>query len=314
MTTAIKFGGYQGERSVHTRGARVLAEALEKYSDGKARLEFTENITTTGRKAADLLAMTEAGELDGCYFSTSYVADRVAALALFDLHFAVPDRERAYVILDGVIGERIKRKVADETGFALLGYWDNGLRHISATRPIRTPDDCRGLSLRTLDNADHKRVFAALGFAPKAIDVRDLPEAVRTGAVDAQENPLTNIVNFDLHKTQRHVTLTRHLLGVAGLFFNAAAVARWDETLKVAMTAAIAEATAAQRGFAQEDDVVCAEKLRADGGEINEHTAAEHAAFTPATREAVAVTRAKFDPDLLAIFDNALEDAPTPRP
>ena len=110
MTTEIRFGGYQGDASVHTRAGRVLAEALDEYSEGAARLVFAENITESGRKAADLLAMTEAGELDGCYFSTSYLTGRVPDLGVFDQHFAVPDRVRAYAILDGVIGERLKRR------------------------------------------------------------------------------------------------------------------------------------------------------------------------------------------------------------
>lgn len=314
MTTEIRFGGYQGDASVHTRAGRVLAEALDEYSEGAARLVFAENITESGRKAADLLAMTEAGELDGCYFSTSYLTGRVPDLGVFDQHFAVPDRVRAYAILDGVIGERLKRRVGEDTGFALLGFWDNGVRHISATRPLRTPADCAGLSIRTLANADHQRVFAALGFEPRAIDVRDLPEAVRSGAVDAQENPLTNIVNFDLHKTQRHVTLSAHLLGVVGLFFNADAVARWDEKLRVAMHAAIAKATAAQRQFAQDEDTRCTAALEKDGATIITLSEPERAAFVDATRAAVAQMRTTFDPDLLKVFDTAIAPRHAPQP
>ena len=61
-----------------------------------------------------------------------------------------------------------------------------------------------------------------------AIDVRDLPDAVASGKVDAQENPLTNIYNFGLHKTHRTITLTGHLLGVALVLFNREAVEGWS--------------------------------------------------------------------------------------
>lgn len=314
MTTEIRFGGYQGDNSVHTRAGRVLAEALAEYSDGAATLAFVENITEDGHKAADLLAMTEAGELDGCYFSTSYLTGRVPDLGVFDQHFAVPDRQQAYRILDGVIGERLKRRVGEQTGFALMGFWDNGVRHISSRKPIRTPADCEGLSIRTLANEDHQRVFAALGFTPKAIDVRDLAEAVKTGVVDAQENPLTNIVNFGLHKFQPYVTLTGHLLGLCGLFFNAEKVARWDEKLVVAMNAAIARATHEQRKFAQEEDMRCTEVLEADGATIIALTDEERFAFAEATRDAVALMRTQFDPDLVSVLDRALDPHPAPQP
>ena len=95
MTTVIKFAGYRDETSVHTRASRVLAAALERYSDGTAKLSFVPDITAEGHRAADLIAMTEAGELDGCYFSTSYLTGRVPDLGVFDQHFAMPDRQRA---------------------------------------------------------------------------------------------------------------------------------------------------------------------------------------------------------------------------
>ncbi len=309
MAETLKFGGYQGENSVHTRGGRVLAEAVKRNTAGAVELVFDENIVARGHKAADLLTLTESGQIDGCYFSSSYLAKRVPQLGLFDQHFVVPDRRRAYAVLDGGVGARLKAEMADATGFEVLGYWDNGLRHISSTRAIHRPSDCAGLKLRTLANPDHQRVFRALGFEPRAIDVRDLPEAVRSGQVDAQENPLTNIYNFGLHETHRHVTLTRHLLGVALVLFNAERVAGWPPDRRAAIEAAVSEATVAQRRFAEEDDTICADKLCAEGVEIIELDRNARAAFADVTRAEVEITRSAFDPALTALFDADLSDA-----
>ncbi len=306
MATQIKFGGYQGENSVHTRASRIFAAALDKYSQGAAQLAFEPDITLRGHKAADLLAMTEKGELDGCYVPTSYLAGRVPELALFEQLFVVPDRRRAYAILDGVIGERLKRKVAYRTDFKLLGYWDNGLRHVSSTNPIRTLADCMGVAIRTAPNEDHARAFAALGFVPKMIDVRDLPEAVASGVVDAQENSLTNTLNLGINRVHRHVTLTRHLLGVTALVFNTDVVKRWGERVQMAMAAAVEVATAAQRKLAREEDSACAAALAADGVEMIELSEAVRAEFVAATRPAIMETRKRFDSDLLKILDTDL--------
>ncbi|MEM8665025.1 MAG: TRAP transporter substrate-binding protein, partial [Pseudomonadota bacterium] len=294
---------------VHTRGGRVLADAVAREMGGAARLTFDENIVARGHKAADLLSMTEAGELDGCYFSSSYLAKRVPALGLFDQHFVVPDRRRAYAVLDGQLGARLAAEVEAATGYSVMGYWDNGLRHISSRTPIRSPADCAGKAIRTLANEDHQRVFRALGFEPKAIDVRDLPDAVRSGVVDAQENPLTNIFNFGIHDTHRHITLTRHLLGVAMVLFNKEAVAGWPEDVRAGVKRAVAEATAAQRGFAEGDDTICAHQLRGEGVEIIDLTEAERDAFAHATRAEVDVTRRAFDDELLALFQSDLDRA-----
>ncbi len=307
--SVLKFGGYQGDNSVHTRGGRVLAEALTEETGGALNLEFDESIVSRGHKAADLLTMTENGELDGCYFSSSYLAKRVPELGLFDQHFVVPDRRRAYALLDGALGDRLRTEVAKATGYEVLGYWDNGLRHITSAVPIKSVADCAGLKLRTLANEDHQRVFRALGFEPQSIDVRDLPEAVRSRQVDAQENPLTNTLNFGIHDTHRYILLTRHLLGVALVLFNADTLANLDAGARAGLQRAIDRATKAQRRFAEDDDDICSAKLRDAGVESTELTDSERVAFREATRAEVDITRANFSPELRALFDKELSAA-----
>ncbi|WP_153768987.1 TRAP transporter substrate-binding protein [Labrenzia sp. CE80] len=303
----ITFGGYQGDNSVHTRGARKLCELLSSALGDRVDVEFRQNIVSQGHKASDLLSLTESGELDGCYFSSSYLAGRVPELALFDQHFAVADRRHAYGVLDGSLGRRLSDEVAAKTGFVVLGYWDNGLRHISSAQTeIRRPEDCDGLKLRTLASDDHQRVFKALGFDPMAIDVRDLPEAVANFRVDAQENPLTNIYNFDLHKTHRKITLTGHLLGVALVLFNRKTVESWPTEVREAVMSAVSEATRYQRQLAEEDDGICTKALVADGVKLIELTAPERAEFAKATRAEVEKTRQRFSSELIDLFENDL--------
>jgi len=305
----LNFGGYQGEKSVHTRGGRVLADVVAEETGGAVRIAFDENIVSRGHKAADLLSMTESGELDGCYFSSSYLAKRVPELGLFDQHFVVPDRRRAYALLDGALGKRLRQEVAAATGYEVLGYWDNGLRHISSAGPIKSVADCQGLRIRTLANDDHQRVFRALGFVPMAIDVRDLPDAVESGRVDAQENPLTNILNFGLHETHRHILMTRHLLGVALVLFNAERLQELEPAHRAGLQRAVDRAARAQRSFAEQDDTTCSAELRRQGVEITEPDDATRDAFAKATRADVDITRSQFTPELRTLFDNELHAA-----
>jgi TRAP-type C4-dicarboxylate transport system substrate-binding protein len=210
----------------------------------------------------------------------------VPALGLFDLPFPAPERAAAYAIADGAVGQRLAKDVAEATGFAVLAYWDNGFRHISnACRPIVHPRDCRGLKIRTLDNALYQRVLGSLGFEPVVIDVKDLAAAVRERRVDAQENPLTNIVNFDLHKTHRFLTLTSHFFGVALVLCNRARLAQWPEDVRMVVTEAIAEATVVQRHYAAEDDESCLATLLADGVEVVRSDEIDRAAFVAAVAD-----------------------------
>ncbi len=310
MTLKFRFGGYQGDQSVHTRAGRVFCDIVKRKAGNDASVHFDENIVIKGHKAAELLSKTESGELEGCYFSSSYLAARVPELGLFDQHFVVPDRQRAYAVLDGALGKRLVSEVERKTGFTVLGYWDNGVRNISnAHRPIHSPQDCLDLKIRTLDNSNHQRVFKSLGFEPMKIDVRDLPNAVETGVVDAQENPLTNIYNFNLHKTHKHITLTQHLLGVALLLFNKETVNSWPDSFREIVVDAAIEASKQQRLFAEEEDSVCYEAMKKDGCEIVELSADERVAFKQATEASVAITRSDFSPELIDLFESDLASA-----
>ena len=124
MPIELRFGGYQGAASVHSRAGNVFGEKLADELGNSVKFTFDANIVERGRKASDLLSMVETGEIDGCYFSSSYLADRVPELGIFDQHFVVPDRARAYAILDGSLGRRLAALVESSTGYVVLDYWD----------------------------------------------------------------------------------------------------------------------------------------------------------------------------------------------
>jgi TRAP-type C4-dicarboxylate transport system substrate-binding protein len=285
--TKLRIGGYQAEESILTRAVRHLAAALAALPGAPWDVEIVPDVTRTGVPATSLLSMVEEGSMHVCYFASSYLAGRVAALGCFDLPFAVVDRTRTFADLDGEAGARIAGEVARSTGYRVLGFWDNGFRHISnRLRPIRRPADCRGMRIRTLDNAMYCKVLAAIGFTPVVIDVKDLVRAVETHAVDAQENPLTNTVHFGLHRTHKHLSLTSHFHGVALLLANRA----WFETLapplQAALLAASADATAAQRRFAVDEDALCLERLEREGVAVVRPEEIDMAAFRAAAQVA----------------------------
>jgi TRAP-type C4-dicarboxylate transport system substrate-binding protein len=276
----IRLGGYQPPGSILSRALRGLAGDIEQRAGGKVRISLTENVTASGTRADTLLAMIEGDDLDICYFSSSYLAARVPSLELFDRPFVFAERSAAYAELDGAAGQIIRDEVARATGFRVVGFWDNGFRHISnARRPIRSPADCAGLRIRTVNNATHQAFFRRLGFEPVFIDIKDMVSAIAAGTVDAQENPLTNIVNFALQRYHRFVSLTGHIFGVALLLANRERFNGWPPEIKAAVQAAATDATAAQRLAAAAEDDACHRRLAAEGVEIIPASGLDRAAF-----------------------------------
>jgi TRAP-type C4-dicarboxylate transport system substrate-binding protein len=274
----IRLAGYQPPRSILTRALTKVASSLRQHPG--IEVEFTGSIIATGRRADDLLAMTEGDDLDICYFASSYLAARVPSLGLLDRPFLVADRPSAYALLDGPEGQRMAADVAQASGYRVLGFWDNGFRQISnRRRPIRTPADCEGMRIRTLNNAVHQAFFRRLGFEPVFVDVSDLAKAAGDGTIDAQENPLTNVVNFELNRYHPFISLTSHVFGVAPLLVNRRRFDGWPADVRAAVETAVAQATPAQRLDSAEEDDICRRQLVASGVEILAPGAIDIAAF-----------------------------------
>jgi tripartite ATP-independent transporter DctP family solute receptor len=298
----LRFGGYQTDASVHTRALRLMIASLKQRLGDAVDIELIANVAERGRKAADVVSMTADGELDLCYIQSSYVdASRAPGLRLLDLPFVFTERTGIYAKLDGAFGARLAAEVAASTPHRILAYWDNGFRHLSnRERPIRTPTDCKGLKIRTTASPLHQEIFAAFGFEPMSIDPSELAQAVATNRVDAQENPLTNLLQFGINRYHKHVSLTSHFFGCAPLLVNRARFDALPAEVRHALQDAVREATAAQRGFAQAEDVRCLEVLTGDGAAIVSPAEIDFAAFKAAVAPIIAREAAAVGPDVMA--------------
>ena len=295
----LRVGGYQGPGSVHTAGLRRMAAGLGPGFD----LDLVEDVTAAGQTARSLFDGIESGDFDLGYMASGYITARVPELAVLDLPFAVADRHVAYAALDGEAGRALSDAVAARTGLRVLDYWDNGFRHLTnRARPIRTPSDCAGLVVRTLDNQTYQDTMAAMGLTPVVTDVRELREAVATGRVDAQENPLTNSVIFELFRHHPHVSMTGHFFGVVLLVANAERLAAMDGDTRARLLAAVAAATAEQRRLAEAQDTDALARLRAEGVQVLGPDAIDLAAFRAATAPVSERVLATLDPSLVALY------------
>jgi TRAP-type C4-dicarboxylate transport system substrate-binding protein len=245
--------------------------------------------------------MVETGELSFCYMSTVRFSKVAPGLQLLELPFVVKDRATAFKALDGEFGERARREIDAGTKCRLLGYWDNGFRYLSnRARPIRRPEDCRGLRIRTQMSDLHGEVFRALGFEPIKCDIKEFVEQVGGERFQAQDNPLTNIYNFGVHHHHRYITLTAHFWGASAFVCNAAQYRSWPQDVQAAVEAAAKAATAYQRQLAAVEDAEIMKKLDPAQNEVIELTDAERGAFRKAVQPVLDKYRQQLGPKLFA--------------
>lgn len=296
----FKFGGYQAPASIHNRAAAFFGAALKKRLGDSLGFELVGNVLDLGRKSGDLPDMVEGGELDFCYISTVRFSKPVPELQLLELPFVVKDRPTIIRALNGGLGELLSRRMLERTPFRALGFWDNGFRQLSAIRPIRRPEDCRGLTIRTQISDLHVECFRALGFEPLPVDVKIFVDEIATGKYQAQDNPLTNIYNFGVHHHHRYITLTGHLWGASAFICRQSAYERWPSDVREAVDAAAAEANAEQHRLAAAEDEEILAKFDRTRVEIIELTAAERAAFVAAMQPLLARYREALGSELFA--------------
>ena len=305
MRLDIKFGGYQEPASVHNRAAARFGELLTRALGDRVGFELIGIILNLGRPASDLVPMVERGELSFCYMSTVRFSKAAPELQLLELPFVIVDRAAVWRALDGEYGQLARQHVSEQTACRLLGYWDNGFRHLSnRVRPIRTPEDCRGLRIRTQMSDLHGEVFRALGFQPIASDIKEFVEQIGGDRFQAQDNPLTNIYNFGVHHHHRYITLSGHFWGASALVCNAAHYRGWTPEVQAAVDAAAHEATAYQRQLAAAEDAEIMAKLNPAKNDVIRLTDAERAEFMRAVQPVLDKYRKQLDPRLFAYLES----------
>jgi TRAP-type C4-dicarboxylate transport system substrate-binding protein len=292
----LKFGGYQEPASIHNRAAARFGELLKEKLGDRVAFELIGSILRLGRRSGDLVPMVESGELSFCYISTVRFSRAAPELQLLELPFVIADRGAAFKALDGELGASARRHIDERTACRLLGYWDNGFRHLTnRVRPIRRPEDCRGIRIRTQMSELHGEVFRALGFEPIAADIKEFVEGIGGDRFQAQDNPLTNIYNFGVHHHHRYLTLSGHFWGASVLVCNAAHYRVWPKEVQSAVDAAARDATAYQRQLAAAEDAEILAKLDPARNEVITLTGAERAAFLKAVGPVVERHRKNMD-------------------
>ena len=299
MITKIRLGGYGPPETAHSRAAALLKDALD---DQPFDVDLFWNVLDFGYQASDLMSMVESGLLTLCYFSSSYLADRVPGLEIIDLPFLFRDIDHAHNALDGPLGDELTRRTEEHTGYRVLGYWDNGFRHLSnSLHPVRTPDDCHDLRIRLQPNDVHIETFRRLGADPVPCDLADGIAMIQSGAVNAQENPLANIKTYGVHEHQRHITMSAHFYGARGLYMNKDAYDALPSDLQGAVLNAARQAIDFQRTAAAQAEADIRRDFEAQGIEFVDLTDSERQQFIDVVAPVNDSARKTLGDDLFAL-------------
>jgi tripartite ATP-independent transporter DctP family solute receptor len=308
MTQSIKIrmAGYGPPTTGFSKSLKFIGDKLQsRFGDGVA-VDYVWNIMDHGHKAEDILALVESGEMTLGYQSSSYLTDRVPELGFVDLPFLFASNAQARAAMDGALGDFLVRKTEERVGYRILGWFENGFRHISnRLRPIHTPADIKGMSIRVLPSDIHRRTFELLGARAMRMDLTEAIAMIKAGTLDAQENPFANTVTYGVHRFHKFHTLTSHFYISRPIFLHRASFESWPDDLQQAMRDAVKKAVAFQRRLAVEEHAESRKAIEDAGCEIVELSALEHSAFVDAVQPLLADARKMYGGEIFDLLPKA---------
>lgn len=224
MAAEYKFRQFHNQATSSPLHRRLVEmwTAIGRETDGRVETEvFAENAGIAGSDPA-ALKMLISGELDFFTLMGGILGQAVPVAEVQQVPFAFKTAREAHAAADGALGAYLREEMAAKGihGFP-VGAFDNGMRQTSSTRaPIVAPKDFEGLRIRLPAGQMFTDTFGALGAEPVTINVNGIYEALRTGKVDAQENPLAVNEVFRLYEVQKHLAMTNHMWSGFNLMAN----------------------------------------------------------------------------------------------
>ena len=298
----IRMGGYGPASTSFSRALKLIGDRLAAEFGGEVDVKYVWNIMDLGYRAEDILWLVEHGLLTLGYQSSSYLTDRIPELGILDLPFLFEENGEARAAMDGELGKILARKIEERVNYRILGYFENGFRHLSnRLRPVRTPADLAGMRIRVLPSKVHVKTFELLGAIPLRMDLTEAIAAIKAGSIDAQENPFANTVTYGVHKFHPFHTLSKHFYISRPIFLFRSAFDAWPQRLQQAMREAVTAAVLLQRELAGVEEEAARAAIKAEGGEIIELTAAQHDAFAAAVQPIYADARQFYSPEILKL-------------
>jgi len=295
-------GGYGPPTTSFSRALQRIGDRLQGTFGDRVDVKYVWNIMDLGYQAQDILWLVEHGLLTLGYQSSSYLTDRIPELGVLDLPFLFGTTARARAAIDGALGQMLARKIEERTDYRILGFFENGLRHLSnRLRPARAPADLAAMRIRVLPSKVQERTFELLGAVPLRMDLTQAIAMIAAGELDAQENPLSNTVTYGVHKFHRFHTLTNHFYISRPIFVHRAAFDAWPGDLQAAMRNAVTDAITFQRDLHVREEEDARAAIAAAGCEIVELTANQHDAFAAAVQPIYGEARRQYGDELLAL-------------
>jgi tripartite ATP-independent transporter DctP family solute receptor len=247
----FKFIQYHNQADISTLHKNLVAmwDAIGKETNGRveATVYAENNKLAAGDPAA--LKMLIAGEIQFFTLMGGIIGTVVPMAEVQQVPFAFRSAADAHKAIDSPLGAYMGEEMAAKGMylFPVAGF-DNGMRQVTTVaRPVNRPEDLAGVKIRVPPGQMIFDTFQAFGAEPVTTSANLIYDAIKTGKVGAQENPLAILENFRIYEVVKYVSMTNHMWSG---FNQMAHLATWrslPDDLKEVMTRNVAKYVRQQR-------------------------------------------------------------------
>ena len=202
------------------QGLLKLAEVVKQETGGAWEVKVFPLGQLGGERS--MAEQVQMGTLQMAAITTAVLSNFVPQAAALDLPFLWPDRRTAYAVLDDPEFQKEFFKFFEPKGFVAIGFAENEFRHLTnSKRPIRWPQDLKGLKLRLMEAPIFLDTFKQLGVTPVPMPFPEVYNALQQGVIDGQDNPLLTSILMKFTEVNKYVTRTNHALTETVIVVNA---------------------------------------------------------------------------------------------
>lgn len=265
---SLRFG-YEAPRSDSQHiAAKKFDDLLKEKTKGEIKLKLFPD-STLGN-AQTMISGVRGGTIDLEMSGSPNFTGLEPKLNVIDIPFIFKDREHVYKVLDGEIGQGLLKDL-EAQGLKGLAFWEVGFRSFTNSKhPVKSPEDIKGLKVRTNQNPMYIQAFSLLGANPVPMPLSELYTALETRAVDAQEHPIGIFWSAKLYEVQKHLSLTNHGYTPLIVVMNKAKFDSFSPELQQAILDAAKEAGNYQRQLNLENEKEIIAKLQKAGIQVIE--------------------------------------------
>lgn len=254
-------GNFATEHPSSVAVDQVFRKEVARLTNNQLQVDVFPAMQLGGAK--ENVDAVRSGTLALTWVGAAFLSRIAPELEAVSLPFVFANRESAFRVIDGPVGQAIDRKLQDK-GFISLGWMELGMRHVTNSKgPIRNVADLKGLKVRLQPNETHLNTFRALGANPVAMDVKELYSALEQRVVDGQENPYTVISASRFGEVQKHLSNTGHFFDFIAVVASKRAFEQLKPEYQKAVREAMATTIAHQRKLAAEQEASKLAELKA---------------------------------------------------